>query len=128
LIIYLSVRLLSILPSAGDQRPEADKNTSITKRRSGDAKKQSSQCNYNDRDFSFGLFSAIGGSIIYRIIIAFALKIDLFPAYALKLISAAVVMAALSGPYLKKSLDHSYKMKQSKRKIRHKSSLARSNQ
>lgn len=80
------------------------------------------------RGISFGLFSAIGGSIIYRIIIAFALKIDLFPAYALKLISAAVVMAALSGPYLKKSLDHSYKMKQSKRKIRHKSSLARSNQ
>jgi putative ABC transport system permease protein len=80
------------------------------------------------RGISFGLFSAIGGSIIYRIIIAFALKIDLFPAYALKLISAAVVMAALSGPYLKKSLEHSYKMKQKKHKIRHKSTLARSNQ
>ena len=80
------------------------------------------------RGISFGLFSAIGGSIIYRIIIAFALKIDLFPAYALKLISAAVVMAALSGPYLKKSLDNSYKMKQRKHTIRHKSSLARSNQ
>lgn len=80
------------------------------------------------RGISFGLFSAIGGSIIYRIIIAFALKIDLFPAYALKLISAAVVMAALSGPYLKKSLAHSYKTKQRKHKIRHKSSLARSNQ
>lgn len=80
------------------------------------------------RGISFGLFSAIGGSIIYRIIIAFALKIDLFPAYALKLISAAVVMAALSGPYLKKSLDNSFKMKQRKHTIRHKSSLARSNQ
>lgn len=80
------------------------------------------------RGISFGLISAIGGSIIYRVIIAFALKIDLFPAYALKLISAAVVMAALSGPYLKKSLEHSYKMKQKKHKIRHKSSLARSNQ
>ena len=80
------------------------------------------------KGISFGLISAIGGSIIYRIIIAFALKIDLFPAYALKLISAAVVMAALSGPYLKKSLDNSYKMKQRKHTIRHKSSLARSNQ
>lgn len=54
------------------------------------------------RGVSFGLFSAIGGSIIYRIIIAFALKIDLFPPYALKLVSAIVVMVALSGPYLKK--------------------------
>ena len=80
------------------------------------------------RGVSFGLFSAIGGSIIYRIIIAFALKIDLFPAYALKLISAAVVMAALSGPYLKKSLMHNYRVRKIDHKIQHKSSLVRSNQ
>ncbi len=55
------------------------------------------------RGVTFGLFTAIGGSIIYRVIIAFALKVDLFPPYALKLISAIVVMAALSGPYLKKT-------------------------
>lgn len=80
------------------------------------------------RGVSFGLFSAIGGSIIYRIIIAFALKVDLFPAYALKLISAAVVMAALSGPYLKKSFKSSYKIRKRENKILHKGSLARSNQ
>jgi putative ABC transport system permease protein len=64
------------------------------------------------RGVIFGLFSAIGGSIIYRVIIAFALKVDLFPAYYLKLISAIVVMTALSGPYIKKT----YKYKASSRK------------
>lgn len=61
------------------------------------------------RGVSFGLFSAIGGSIIYRIIIAFALKIDLFPPYALKLVSAIIVMVALSGPYLKKNFKYGAK-------------------
>lgn len=64
------------------------------------------------RGVTFGLFTAVGGSIIYRIIIAFALKVDLFPAYYLKLISAMVVMAALSGPYIKKT----YKYKTIRRK------------
>ena len=56
------------------------------------------------RGVAYGLFTAVGGSIIYRVIIAFALKVDLFPPYALKLISAVVVMLALSGPYVKKVL------------------------
>ncbi len=51
-----------------------------------------------------GLISAAFGSILYRIILAFALKIDMFPAYALKLISAVIVIAALSGPYIKASI------------------------
>ena len=54
------------------------------------------------RGVTFGMFTAIGGSIIYRVIIAFALKVDLFPSYSLKLISSLIVMAALSGPYIKK--------------------------
>lgn len=54
------------------------------------------------RGVTFGLFTAVAGSIIYRVIIAFALKVDLFPSYSLKLISAIVVMAALSGPYIRK--------------------------
>ena len=56
------------------------------------------------RGVAYGLFTAVGGSIIYRVIIAFALKVDLFPSYSLKLISAIVVMIALSGPYVKKVL------------------------
>ena len=68
------------------------------------------------RGVIFGLLSAIGGSIIYRVIIAFALKVDLFPAYSLKLISAIVVMAALSGPYIKKTCK--YKTSSRKRNIK----------
>jgi putative ABC transport system permease protein len=47
------------------------------------------------------LFSAAFGSILYRVILAFALRIDMFPAYALKLISAVIVIIALAGPSVK---------------------------
>jgi putative ABC transport system permease protein len=50
---------------------------------------------------TIGLVSAAFGSILYRIILAFALRIDMFPAYALKLISAVIVIIALSGPSIK---------------------------
>ena len=71
------------------------------------------------RGVTFGLFTAIGGSIIYRVIIAFALKVDLFPSYALKLISAIVVMLALSGPYIKKMLRERAAIRKRKTKVRH---------
>ena len=48
-----------------------------------------------------GFLSAICGSVIYRLIIALALKTDFFPAYALKLVSALIVIAALSLPALR---------------------------
>ena len=68
------------------------------------------------RGVTFGLFTAVAGSIIYRVIIAFALKVDLFPSYSLKLISAIVVMAALSGPYIRKIAgDMARKRKRSRR-------------
>lgn len=53
---------------------------------------------FGRRSVTIGLVSAAFGSILYRIILAFALKIDMFPAYALKLISAVIVIIALSGP------------------------------
>ncbi|AHM57930.1 ABC-type uncharacterized transport system, permease component (plasmid) [Peptoclostridium acidaminophilum DSM 3953] len=56
---------------------------------------------FGKRSVTIGLVSAAVGSIIYRIILAFALKIDLFPSYSLKLISAVIVMVALSGPAIK---------------------------
>jgi len=71
------------------------------------------------RGVTFGLFTAIGGSIIYRVIIAFALKVDLFPSYALKLISAIVVMLALSGPYIRKMLRERAAIRKRKTKVRH---------
>ncbi len=51
-----------------------------------------------------GLASAIVGSVIYRIIIAVALKYNFFPAYALKLLSAIIVAAALAIPVISTGL------------------------
>lgn len=45
-----------------------------------------------------GLIAACVGSVIYRIIIAVALKFEIFPAYGLKLISAVIVAIALAVP------------------------------
>lgn len=56
------------------------------------------------RSVTMGLISAAVGSIIYRIIIAFALKIDILPSYALKLISALIVTVALAVPSIKESI------------------------
>lgn len=56
---------------------------------------------FGKRSVTIGLFSAAFGAILYRIILAFALKVDMFPAYSLKLISALIVIAALSGPSIK---------------------------
>lgn len=55
---------------------------------------------FGRRSVTIGLFSALTGSILYRIIIAVALKFDLFPSYALKLISAIIVALALSVPFI----------------------------
>lgn len=54
-----------------------------------------------NRSVTMGLLSAIIGSIVYRFIIALALKSDLFPAYGLKLVSAVIVGVALSLPAIK---------------------------
>ncbi len=56
---------------------------------------------FGKRSVSAGLASAAAGSILYRIILAVALKLELFPSYALKLISSLIVVAALSGPTIK---------------------------
>lgn len=60
---------------------------------------------FGKRGVSIGLASAVGGSILYRIIIALALRVELFPSYALKLISALIVVVALSGPSVKQSME-----------------------
>lgn len=50
------------------------------------------------RGILFGLIGCLVGSIAYRIILAVAIKSDFFPAYAMKLISAVVVVLALALP------------------------------
>lgn len=52
-----------------------------------------------------GLAAAVIGSIIYRIIIALALKYSPFPAYALKLVSACIVAIALSLPAIQSEME-----------------------
>ncbi len=53
------------------------------------------------RGIEIGFVSSIFGSIIYRYIIAAATKSQIFPAYALKLVSACIVAAALALPAIR---------------------------
>jgi ABC-type uncharacterized transport system, permease component len=59
---------------------------------------------FGRRSVTIGLISAIFGSLLYRFIIAAALKTSIFPAYALRLVSAAIVVIALSLPVIKKHI------------------------
>ncbi len=72
------------------------------------------------RSVTIGLVSAAFGSILYRIILAFALKIDMFPAYALKLISTVIVILALSGPSIKASIQQNRFRKEVNNHLNHK--------
>ena len=62
---------------------------------------------FGKRSVTTGLLSAVAGSVIYRLIIAIALKYNMFPAYALKLVSAVIVALALSIPVILTSLKQS---------------------
>lgn len=55
------------------------------------------------RSVTFGLFATVFGAIVYRVLIALALNVELFPPYALKLISAVIVAIALSLPTIQES-------------------------
>ncbi|AET69325.1 ABC-type uncharacterized transport system, permease component [Desulfosporosinus orientis DSM 765] len=59
---------------------------------------------FGKRSLTLGLFSAIFGSLLYRFIIAAALQSTIFPAYMLRLVSAVIVVSALSVPVAKKRL------------------------
>jgi len=59
---------------------------------------------FGKRSIVVGFISAVTGAIAYRFIIALALKSDFFPAYALKLVSAVIVIIALSIPTIKERL------------------------
>ncbi len=59
---------------------------------------------FGRRSVTIGLFSAIFGSLLYRFIIAAALKSSIFPAYALRIVSAMIVVIALSIPVIKRQV------------------------
>ncbi|MEA4933016.1 MAG: ABC transporter permease, partial [Lawsonibacter sp.] len=50
-----------------------------------------------------GLISAVGGSLLYRMIIQAAYQIDM-PSYAVKLLSTLIVVCALAVPLMQKKL------------------------
>ena len=56
------------------------------------------------RSVSVGLISAIAGSLVYRLIIALALKTSFFQTYMLKLVSAVIVVIALAIPTVKRTM------------------------
>jgi putative ABC transport system permease protein len=70
---------------------------------------------FGRRSVTVGFLSAIFGSVIYRIIVALALKTNFFPAYALKLVSALIVITALSLPALKSRLQLASARREAKR-------------
>ena len=59
---------------------------------------------FGRRGVPWGLSATVAGSVIYRLMIALALKTNLFPAYFLKIVSAVIVAAALSVPAFKRML------------------------
>jgi putative ABC transport system permease protein len=59
---------------------------------------------FGRRSVTMGLISAAVGSVIYRLIIALAMKSDLFPAFMLKLVSAVIVALALAIPTIRARL------------------------
>ncbi|MEA4895019.1 MAG: ABC transporter permease [Oscillospiraceae bacterium] len=56
------------------------------------------------RGVTVGLLSAVFGSLLYRFIIAAALRTSAFPAFALRIVSAVIVVAALSVPVAKRRI------------------------
>lgn len=54
------------------------------------------------RGVTAGIISAVTGSVIYRFILALAMRYMFFPASALKLVSAVIVALALAIPVIKK--------------------------
>lgn len=56
------------------------------------------------RGVSVGIASACVGSAVYRIIIAVALRFEIFPSYALKIISAVIVALSIAIPTAKNAL------------------------
>ena len=56
---------------------------------------------FGNRGVTLGIVSAVTGSLVYRLILQLAYKVDM-PSYAVKLLSAAIVVVALSIPKIKR--------------------------
>ncbi len=58
---------------------------------------------FGRRGVTLGLISAVAGSLVYRIILQAAYKVDM-PSYAVKLLSAVIVVIALSLPLIRRAI------------------------
>lgn len=67
------------------------------------------------RGLTAGFMVSILGSIVYRFIIAGATKTHIFPAYALKLVSACIVAVALALPEIRYQMELSKKKKEARK-------------
>lgn len=59
---------------------------------------------FGTRSVSWVLFSVIGGSLVYRVLIAFGLRVEWIRPTDLKLLTALFVMVALGAPVMRKKL------------------------
>jgi putative ABC transport system permease protein len=59
---------------------------------------------FGTRSVSWTLFSAIGGSLVYRILIALGLRVEWIKPTDLKLLTALFVMIALGAPVIRKKV------------------------
>lgn len=62
------------------------------------------QALFGRRSVTLGVISAVAGSMVYRLILQFAYKINM-PSYGVKLLSAVIVVIALVLPLAKRKLD-----------------------
>ena len=58
---------------------------------------------FGDRGIVGGLISAVGGSLVYRVVIQAAYKVNM-PSYTVKLLSTLIVVCALAVPLIKRKL------------------------
>ncbi len=72
---------------------------------------------HKDRSFAFKLIAVVLGAVIYRCIIALALQLDFLKATDLKLITAVIVVFALSLPVLKKQFAQGKLRRENERKL-----------
>ena len=59
---------------------------------------------FGKRSVTLGLVSAVVGALLYRFVIAAALKTSFFPAFALRIVSAVIVVIALAIPVVRRRI------------------------
>jgi len=88
----------------GQQQGYADVNAGIGMVVVGIASVIIGEVVFGKRGVTIGLLSCVAGSFLYRLILAFAFRSSILPAYAFRLVAAVIVGAALAIPHIRKSL------------------------